>query len=113
MNGLMSASHQDESSPTMKTQLIEKQKDEKLKEEKSKGDRLSKKILEKKFVLPPIHAKKPIPKDHRNSYPLTESRKIGWKSTRAKYQLDIYGQGPYSRGLGDLCKVFKWPREGI
>lgn len=41
MNGLMSASHQDESSPTMKTQLIEKQKDEKLKGEKSKGDRLS------------------------------------------------------------------------
>ena len=113
MNGLMSASHQGDSSPTLKTRLTEKQQEEKLKEEKPKGDRLKKKIREKKFVLPPIHAKKPIPKDHRDSYPLTESRKIGWKSTRAKYQLDIYGQGPYSRGLDDLCKVFKWPREGI
>ena len=107
MNGLMSASNQGDSSPSLKTQLVEKQKDMKLKEEKPK------KIQEKKFVLPPIHAKKPIPKDRRDGYPLTESRKVGWKSTRAKYQLDIYGQGPYSRGLGDLCKVFKWPREGI
>ena len=107
MSNMLIAGSQDESRPTT---LAKKGKPKEL-APKDKPTKTRKEV--KEFKLPPIHATKPKPKDHRNSYPLTESRKIGWQSTRPQFQLDIYGQGPYSRGLGDLCKIFKWPREGI
>ena len=105
MNHVLTAGEQDDSSSTPK--------EGKSKEHTAKEKTHKTKTEEKEFKLPPIHTKKPKPKDHRNSYLLLESRKIGWRSTRPQFQLDIYGQGSYSRGLGDICKVFKWPREGI